>query len=140
MLQFTRDDIMRVIELGVMAILALIVLLIGVRPLVRKAIAPERGGQAAIAASTAAGAGGTAASLLGGAGGTVSLGAPGSPNVSFVGGEDVSISNHTSAMIDIAKVQGQVHAESVKKVGELADRNPTEAVSIVRSWLHEQAA
>ena len=42
-------------------------------------------------------------------------------------------------MIDIAKVQGQVHAESVKKVGELADRNPHETVAIIRQWLHEPA-
>jgi flagellar M-ring protein FliF len=54
--------------------------------------------------------------------------------------ESVAISNRTSAMIDIAQVQGQVHAQSVQKVGELADKNPQEAVSIIRSWLHEDAA
>jgi flagellar M-ring protein FliF len=43
-------------------------------------------------------------------------------------------------MIDIAQVQGQVHAQSVQKVGELADGNPNETVSIIRSWLHEDAA
>ena len=36
-------------------------------------------------------------------------------------------------MIDVAKVQGQVHAQSVQKVGELAEKNPQEAVSIIRS-------
>ena len=35
-------------------------------------------------------------------------------------------------MIDIAQVQGQVHAQSVQKVGELADKNPNETVSIIR--------
>jgi flagellar M-ring protein FliF len=43
-------------------------------------------------------------------------------------------------MIDVAKVQGQVHAQSVQKVGELAEKNPHEAVSVIRSWLHEDAA
>ena len=63
------------------------------------------------------------------------------PNVSLVGAdEQVNISNRTSAMIDIAKVQGQVHAQSVEKVGELAEKNPHEAVSIIRNWLHEEAA
>ena len=52
----------------------------------------------------------------------------------------VAISNRTSAMIDIAQVQGQVHAQSVQKVGELADRNPNETVAIIRAWLHENAA
>jgi flagellar M-ring protein FliF len=43
-------------------------------------------------------------------------------------------------MIDIAQVQGQVHAQSVQKVGELADKNPNEAVAIIRQWLHDSAA
>ncbi len=42
-------------------------------------------------------------------------------------------------MIDIAQIQGQVHAQSVQKVGELADKNPRETVSIIRQWLHERA-
>jgi flagellar biosynthesis/type III secretory pathway M-ring protein FliF/YscJ len=48
--------------------------------------------------------------------------------------------NRTSAMIDVAQVQGQVHAQSVKKVGEFAEKNPHEAVSIICNWLHEDAA
>ena len=65
----------------------------------------------------------------------------GGANISIVGGEEaVAISNRTSAMIDVAKVQGQVHAQSVQKVGELAEKNPHEAVSIIRNWLHEDAA
>ena len=64
----------------------------------------------------------------------------GSPNISIVSGESVAISNRTSAMIDVAKVQGQVRAQSVQKVGELAEKNPHEAVSVIRSWLHEDAA
>ena len=43
-------------------------------------------------------------------------------------------------MIDLAQVQGQVHAQSVQKVGEIADKNPSETVSIIRQWLHESAA
>src|SRR5204863_4266380 len=40
-LQFTKDDIMYVIELGVMAFLGLIVLFMVVRPLVRRVLSPE---------------------------------------------------------------------------------------------------
>jgi flagellar M-ring protein FliF len=39
--QFGKDDIMRAIELAVMGILGLVVLLLVVRPLVRRVIAPE---------------------------------------------------------------------------------------------------
>ena len=38
-------------------------------------------------------------------------------------------------LIDVAQVQGQVHAQSVHRVGELAERNPNETASIVRQWL-----
>jgi flagellar M-ring protein FliF len=48
--------------------------------------------------------------------------------------------SQTAKMIDLAQVQGQVHAQSVQKVGEIADRNPRETVSIIREWLHESAA
>ena len=40
-------------------------------------------------------------------------------------------------MIDMAQVQGQVHAQSMQKVGELAERNPHETVAIVRQWLQD---
>ena len=49
------------------------------------------------------------------------------------------VPSNTAKMIDIAQVQGQVHAQSVQKVAELADRNPAETLAIVRTWLHESA-
>ena len=48
--------------------------------------------------------------------------------------------SQTSRMIDIAQVQGQVHAQSMQKVGELAERNPNETVAIVRQWLQDAPA
>ena len=150
LIQFTKEDIMRSAELGVMALLGLIVLLMVVRPLVRRIVTPEgmeRGKLAGAAgmAGVAGAVGGNAA--IGSNGMTVSGNGNGSitnnggPSVSIVGGDEaVAISNRTSAMIDIAQVQGQVHAQSVQKVGELAEKNPHEAVSIIRNWLHEDAA
>jgi flagellar M-ring protein FliF len=46
----------------------------------------------------------------------------------------------TAKMIDIAQIQGQLHAQSVTKVGELTDKNPRETVSIIRQWLNNSAA
>ena len=40
-------------------------------------------------------------------------------------------------LIEVAKIQGEVQAQSIQKVGELADRNPHETVSIIRQWMHE---
>jgi flagellar M-ring protein FliF len=156
-LQFTKDDIMRGAEMGVMALLGIVVLLMVVRPLVRRIVTPEGRGAAG---AVGIGPGGVLVDaqgrpitdakgnpLLPPGSMNVSGTGPGSitagvgPNVSIVGGdEQVNISNRTSAMIDIAKVQGQVHAQSIEKVGELAAKNPHEAASIIRNWLHEEAA
>jgi flagellar M-ring protein FliF len=147
MLQFSKDDIMRAANLGVMALLGLIVLLMVVRPLVRRVITPEgmvpgsAAAMAAVAGALSAPGGGGDGGNTGGGGDGGSITNSGGANISIVGGgEQVAISNRTSAMIDVAKVQGQVHAQSVQKVGELAEKNPHEAVSVIRSWLHEDAA
>jgi flagellar M-ring protein FliF len=121
MLQFTKDDIMRAVELGVMLLLSLVVLLLVVRPLVRRIITPEK---AAAALSALTGAPASALPAPAGAGADEPLTA--SPS-------------QTTKMIDMAQVQGQVHAQSMQKIGELADRNPNETVSIIRSWLHDAA-
>jgi flagellar M-ring protein FliF len=118
-LQFTKDDIMQAVELMVMALLALIVVLFVVRPLVRRIITPEiaalagGGTQALVAAS------GVAADAL-----------PAPEEIKVV-------PSQAAKMIDIAQVQGQVHAQSIQKVGELATRNPNETVSIIRQWLQD---
>ena len=48
--------------------------------------------------------------------------------------------SQAAKMIDMAQVQGQVHAQSIQKVGELAERNPHETVAIVRQWLQDAPA
>jgi flagellar M-ring protein FliF len=152
MLQFTKDDLMRGVELAVMAILGILVLLLGVRPMIRRIFGEAGQGAAggtrvlvgpsgvlvpAPPGATVPGSGGV--SISGGPAGSIT--SVGGPNVSIVGSDEaVAISNRTSAMIDIAQVQGQVHAQSVQKVGELADKNPNETVAIIRAWLHEEAA
>jgi flagellar M-ring protein FliF len=125
-LNLTKNDVMRAADIGVMGLLGMLVLLIVVRPLVRRIVTPEEAGKAGRTSVATA------------------LGVPeanSGPNYSVVKSEEkVAISNRTSEMIDIAQVHGQVHAKSVQKVGELADQNPQETVAIIRSWLHENAA
>jgi flagellar M-ring protein FliF len=122
MLQFTKDDVMYVIELGVMMLLGLVVLFMVIRPLVKRILASE------VVASHAEGmlpalADGSAQGGEGGASGQALI--PGTSGA--------------AALIDVAQVQGQVHAQAVHRVGELAERNPNETASIVRQWLSEPA-
>ena len=116
MLQFTKDDVMYVIELGVMMLLSLVVLFMVIRPLVRRILASE---------VVPALADGAAPALTDGSA------AAGAAGQSLVPG--------TPSLIDVAQVQGQVHAQSVHRVGELAERNPNETAAIIRQWLTEPA-
>ena len=127
MFHFTKDDLMSLIETLVMGVLGIVVLLLVVRPLVRRIISSDD--RAVVA-------------LPGGSTAIEDLPAPGAAAAIGADGADPAKaeSNKTSQMIDIAQIQGQVHAQSVQKVGELADKNPREAVSIIRSWLNESAA
>jgi flagellar M-ring protein FliF len=125
MLQFTKDDVMYVIELGVMMLLGIVVLFMVVRPLVKRIIADEEVAQAAAEAKLPA--------IVDGSGAQAAAPGGGGPNL-------VSGVNNTAALIDVAQVQGQVHAQSVHRVGELAERNPNETVAIIRQWLSEPAA
>ncbi len=117
MFQFTKDDLMYVIELGVMMLLGLVVLFMVIRPLVRRIVASEEiaapSGNLPALADGSAQAGSATQALVAGA---------------------------TAQMIDVAQVQGQVHAQSVHRVGELAERNPNETAAIVRQWLSETPA
>ena len=121
MLQFTKDDVMYVIELGVMLLLGIVVLFMVVRPLVRRILASDVVPLLTSGTASPPPADGGAPS-------------PASSSQSLVPG-----SNATSQMIDVAQVQGQVHAQSVHRVGELAERNPNETASIIRQWLAEPA-
>lgn len=120
MLQFTKDDVMYVIELGVMMLLGLVVLFMVIRPLVKRILASE-----------------AVPALL--SDGSVPALTDGSAHPEGAPGQSLVPANATAQLIDVAQVQGQVHAQSVHRVGELAERNPNETASIVRQWLTEPA-
>ncbi len=42
-------------------------------------------------------------------------------------------------MIDINRVEGRVRASSLRKVGDIVDKHPEEAVSILRNWLYQES-
>jgi flagellar M-ring protein FliF len=119
MLQFTKDDVMYVIELGVMMLLGLVVMFMVVRPLVKRILASEAMHSPAEDLMPAL--------------------TDGSASPAATGQSLVPSPNATSQMIDVAQVQGQVHAQSVHRVGALAEQNPNETASIIRQWLTEPA-
>ncbi|MGQ0662568.1 MAG: flagellar basal-body MS-ring/collar protein FliF [Pseudomonadota bacterium] len=41
-------------------------------------------------------------------------------------------------MIDLSRVEGRVKASSVKKITEIVDKHPDEAMAIIRSWMYQE--
>jgi flagellar M-ring protein FliF len=124
MFAFTKDDLMRGIELAVMAVLGIIVLLLVVRPLVRRIITSEPGANLPALAHPQAPESHTMMTMH-------TLATPSLP---------IAPHSPTAKMLDIAQVQGQVHAQSVQRVAELVDKNPNETVAVIRQWLGEPTA
>ena len=120
--EFTKYDYFRIAELAVMAILTLFVLLLVVRPLLRRVLdntAPEP--------------------LLAG---QIVDGAAAS-QVATPGGDAISIgldpNNPASQQIAEAMRQGAVRAEVVNQIGDMVNTNPDAAVGAVRNLIKEAA-
>jgi flagellar M-ring protein FliF len=128
MMGFDKNDIMRAVELSILGLVAILTLFFVVRPLIRGA--------------------------SGGGGGVPMLNSGGGQNVTRVvsmsDGQTMMVdaaTGHPLALpgpdieqkIDIARIEGQVKASSIKRVSEFVDKHPEESVSILRGWLHESA-
>lgn len=123
---FDKNDIMRGAELGVMGVVAILMMLFIVRPLLKSAgggggeMMMVAGPQATMMVTTAGG----QQMQIPAQSGQGNLALPG-PAADLDQG------------IDIARIEGQVKASSIKRVSEFVENHPEESVSIIRTWLHE---
>lgn len=113
-----KNDLLRMAEVLVLSIVAILVILLVVRPLVSRAFE-------SIPSAAAAG-----ERLLTDQAGALT--APGIPSEVTVGEE------RFEELIDIDRVEGRVKASSVNKVGGLVEKHPEEALSILRSWMYQE--
>ena len=121
MFNFDKNDIMRGVELLVLLITGLLLIFFVVRPLLKTA------------------SGGTGAPALVGANGM-----PVTPlDTQLVGGvlpgqpQMLAAPSEMDQRLDIARIEGQVKASSIKKVADFVDSHPEESTAILRSWVHE---
>lgn len=115
LLPSTKEDVMRLTELGVLALLTLVVLLAVVRPLLRRVLAGDEPPEAA----ALAGPEGAAVAVAGGA--TLALAAD-SP---------------AAQLMEFAKINGQIQAETVQRVVDMVRQSPGETAEVLRNWIHE---
>jgi flagellar M-ring protein FliF len=125
---FTRADLLRLAEVLVMAIVALLVILLVARPIINHVLrsSQEKREQDRAAAEQAA----QQAQLMSGGPGGLAL--PGGPSPGEEGPSEIE------QMIDIAQVEGRVRASSIKKIGEIVEKHPEEAVAILRTWMYQE--
>ncbi len=115
-----KNDLLRMAEVLVLSIVAILVILLVVRPLVSRAFESIPSAAAAGERLLADQAAAAAAALT----------APAA---------EVAVEEEQfEELIDIDRVEGRVKASSVKKVGEIVEKHPEEALSIVRSWMYQE--
>jgi flagellar M-ring protein FliF len=138
MLGFDKNDIMRAIELGVLALVSILILFFVLRPMIRSAAAGAQAAGLSLIPSGGGG-GGTTTQVItrvvtqpDGQSQTVAIDAATGHPLALPGPDG-------DAKLDIARIEGQVKASSVKRVSEFVEKHPEESVAILRTWLHESA-
>ncbi|HEY4124823.1 MAG TPA: flagellar M-ring protein FliF C-terminal domain-containing protein, partial [Rhizomicrobium sp.] len=122
LLGFETSDWVKVIEVAILSITALLIGFFVMRPLITRMFTPPSAMVPAIGHFTPAQiASGEAQAAQVQAGGQIALPPP------------------KDNMIDVSRIDGQVRESSIKKVGEVVQSHPDEALAILRTWLHEPA-
>ena len=121
-----KNDLLRVAEVGVLGIVSVLLLLLVVRPVVARLIE-------AIPAAGPATRGAAGENLLtDGSGGQLALpqgdGLPAMPPA-------LAAKSQIEDMMNVAKVEGQVRASSIKRITEIVDQHPEETIAIIRNWM-----
>lgn len=129
-----KADLFHGAETIVLALIGLLVVLLVVRPIMKRMFEAPGAGDAEHQALLAGGSYG---------GGTAQLPAPGSGTMASLAGggeaEGNSAESEIERMIDISRVEGRVKASSLRKVGEIVDKNPEDAVNVIRNWMYQES-
>lgn len=142
-------DWMRLAETGMLTLISLLTVLFVFRPLIIRLLEPAPAGSQAPMTPALTGPGGEPMAQLAGpaqATGGIAQANPAAPRQAAIPGmpdlykpSQLPSPNQIESMIDISKIEGQVKGSSIRRVGEVVERHPEEAIAIMRSWLHDQA-
>ncbi len=124
-----KNDYIRIAEMVTLGIVGILVILLVVRPIVRRFLEalPEAiaNSKQMIADSTAA----AKPALPGAAPGMLGMAPAMAGNAGAL----------LEATIDMQQVDGRVRESSVKKIGEIVEKHPEEAVNIIRNWMYRDS-
>lgn len=135
MMGFSSAQLVEIFKTLIIGVIVLLLTILVIRPLMKAALTPAAGGQLALAGgggmSALPGQQPVAGQLSPPADATVVGPAP-APEV--LTPRNSGIKGH----IDMAQIEGEVQASSLKQVGELVETHPDETVAIIRNWLHNE--
>lgn len=140
-LQFGKSDVIWLITLGAVSLVALFALGFVVRPLGLKLVAGLPGPSARLALAEGenpADATPTALPGLPGLEGDAQPLALGRPAAGTTG--PVQMADDAGTMLNVANVQGEVRASSIRRMAELVEQKPDVSVTVIRGWLNQKAA
>jgi flagellar M-ring protein FliF len=129
-----KADLMRLAQTGLFGLVALLALLLVLRPMVTRLTTMGQGaGMAAGMLGLPPGAGMPA---LAGPGG-VALPAEAAAALLRGPGAGIPLLEDES-MVNIAQIEGQMRASSLRKITELVEKHPEETLSIMRGWMVQE--
>ena len=121
---FTFSQIQQLLQPLLIGIVIILILLVVVRPLLSRVL------ESIAAAREAHAAAGEIPMITDQ---TTGQPVPALPGMDGMDGEEFD------SMIDIAHIEGRVKASSMKKIGEIIEKHPEEAVSILRNWMYQKS-
>ena len=141
-LPIEKADLLRLAETALLGVISVLALLLVLRPMVlRLTMLP----QGLVGMAGAGAPGGTGAlALSGGAG----AGVPGSMGglTQLAGGAPLALPGaapipmlEDESMVNIAQIEGQMRASSLRRISDLVDKHPEETLSIMRGWIAQEA-
>lgn len=140
---FKKPELMRMAETLILGVIALLVMLLVVRPMLSRILSTGNM-DAADDTLALAGASGNINAALAAAGRQAAEGNLSLPPPSADGqdGAPPALPPATprpspAPSIDLSHVEGRVKESSLKKIAEIVDKHPDEAVAILRNWLYQ---
>jgi flagellar M-ring protein FliF len=121
---------LKVAEILILSVTALLIFLLVVKPMIRRLTTPPDSYADAAGATALTGAQGTPA---------IAHATPASPGTAAQIGAapgQTALPKREN-MIDVSQIEGQVRESSIRKIGDVVQAHPEEAMAIIRTWLHQ---
>ena len=142
---FEKSDMMRLLQTVLLGVFGLLALLLVLRPMLAR-LAPAQGASLALAGDAQEALAARGVSFAGGSGPGLALAGPGPGMTAGPGGVPLLAGPNTApggdehGMINMANVEGQLRASSLRRIAELVEKHPDESLNIVRGWMQRESA